>query len=178
MIAEYTEGWLGDHWGKSVSCWHLILVVHSESFKEGYSFPLALFLVINQCKRMCMFCSFLLPKNTRIFGRVHPSFSSTVSCTALRNAVKWCLGWSGVSGLPCSGLPSVEWGKGKNRGDLVPLSLCRMPVLKMLRKASEALLMNCAFDSLDLHSNSIGFLQLDSRCNCNWDEMHNMGFWS
>lgn len=33
----------------------------------------------------------------------------------------------------------------------------RMPALKMLQKASEALLMNCAFHSLNLHSNSIRF---------------------
>lgn len=50
-----------------------------------------------------------------------------------------------------------------------------MPVAKTLQKTSEALLMNCAFGSLNLHSVSIRFLQLDSSCNCYWDEMHNMG---
>lgn len=57
---------------------------------------------------------------------------------------------------------------------LPPLSLCTA-ASKTLQKGSEGLPMNCAFDSVNLHSNSIRFLQLDSCCNCRWDEMHNMG---
>lgn len=48
------------------------------------------------------------------------------------------------------------------------------PVAKPLQKPSEALLMNCASGSLSLHGTAIRALQLDSGCNCYWDEAHTM----
>lgn len=101
-----------------------------------------------------------------------PQWCPTVCSGKVLNTV---CGISWVSGLLSGSLSSERW-KGEDRGDLAPLS-----AYASIENASESKwstsneLRFWFFESAQqLHQ----VLQLDSCCNCYWDEMRNMGFWS